>query len=52
MGNTWNDIPFDNNATPEQKADEFDRQFAENAEAAYDKADRGEFPYENGSEVK
>lgn len=26
----WNDIPFDEDATPEVKADEFDRQYAEN----------------------
>jgi hypothetical protein len=28
----WNDIPFDENASPEVKADEFDRQFEENRE--------------------
>lgn len=27
---TWNEIPFDSNAKPEQKAEEFDRQYAEN----------------------
>lgn len=26
----WNDIPFDENATPEEKALEFDLQIAEN----------------------
>ncbi len=28
--NVWEEIPFDQNATPEQKGDEFDRQFEEN----------------------
>ena len=27
---TWNDIPFDENARPEVKADGFDRQLTEN----------------------
>lgn len=27
---TWNEIPFDPNATPEEKADQFDRQITEN----------------------
>lgn len=27
----WNDIPFDENATPEEKALEFDLQFEENS---------------------
>ena len=27
---TWNEIPFDESATPEEKAAEFDAQFAEN----------------------
>jgi len=29
----WNEIPFDENATPETKAHEFDLQIAENAAA-------------------
>lgn len=31
---SWNDIPFDPSAQPEVKADEFDKQFAENAASA------------------
>lgn len=27
---TWNDIPFDSNAEPEVKADEFEKQWEEN----------------------
>lgn len=27
---TWNDIPFDENASPEEKALEFDLQYEEN----------------------
>lgn len=43
---SWNDIPFDKNASPEVKADEFDKQFAENkANAPEDKSN----PYAKGS---
>lgn len=27
---SWNEIPYNPNSTPEQKAEEFDRQYAEN----------------------
>jgi hypothetical protein len=27
---TWNEIPFNENATPQQKAEEFDAQYREN----------------------
>lgn len=30
MGTKWNDIPFDSKVEPEVKADEFDKQYAEN----------------------
>lgn len=33
-GVSWNEIPFDESAPPEVKADNFDRQIAENAEAS------------------
>lgn len=34
---TWNDIPFNENDTPQQKADQFDAQIKENAEKAEEK---------------
>lgn len=33
---TWNDIPFDENATPQEKADEFDAQYSENRDEEAD----------------
>lgn len=27
---SWNEIPYNESSTPQQKADEFDRQYAEN----------------------
>ena len=42
----WNEIP---NATPEQKADEFDRQFEENKNSGNAKEDKGQYrPEPNG----
>lgn len=39
----WNDIPWDKDASPEEKADQFDRQFEENKrDAPEDKSN----PYE------
>lgn len=49
---TWNQIPFNPDATPQEKADDFDRQFAENVQAAYDKADQKTGPYIAGGEVQ
>ena len=34
----WNEIPFNKDATPEEKADEFDRQYAENQSDEPDKS--------------
>ena len=35
----WNNIPFSESAPPEVKADEFDKQYAENHAAAQEKND-------------
>jgi len=35
----WNDIPWDESASPEEKAHEFDLQVRENAEAAEEKSE-------------
>lgn len=40
----WNEIPFNNDADPETKADEFDRQFAENKADSEAKGDNSN-PY-------
>ena len=46
---SWNEIPVNPNATPEQKADEFDRQYAENQAAGNGKEATGEYrPEPNG----
>lgn len=37
---TWNDIPFNENDTPQQKADQFDAQIAENRQAAIEKEEQ------------
>lgn len=42
----WNDIPYDENATPETKALEFDLQHAENKISADHKRAIGEYPYD------
>lgn len=42
----WNEIPFDENASPEEKALEFDLQIAENSESAETKRDNHEYPYD------
>lgn len=41
-GTSWNDIPFNKDDTPEQKADNFDRQYTENREAGSDKEYSGQ----------
>lgn len=46
MGNkpaTWNDIPFDEHADAKTKADEFDRQYAENKAEGERKEREGEW---------
>lgn len=43
---TWNEIPFNPDATPEEKGKEFDAQIAENVESANQKRERGEYPYD------
>jgi len=43
---TWNEIPFNPDATPEEKGKEFDAQIAENTESANQKRERGEYPYD------
>ena len=40
---SWNEIPTTPNATPEQKAEEFDRQFEENKNAGDTKEKNGEY---------
>lgn len=42
----WNEIPFNESATPEEKALEFDLQYEENSSAADQKRDRREIPYD------
>lgn len=42
----WNDIPFHEDDTPEQKAANFDNQFAENAAAAEEKRANHQYPYD------
>jgi hypothetical protein len=45
----WNEIPTSSSATPQQKADEFDRQFEENKNAGNDKEESGKYrPEPNG----
>lgn len=39
---SWNDIPFNSNASKEQKADEFERQYEENRASGQAKEDNGE----------
>lgn len=43
---SWNEIPFDPDATPEEKAQEFDLQIAENTESAETKRENREYPYD------
>lgn len=43
---TWDDIPFNSNAKPEQKADEFDRQYEENKSNGDAKEASGEYRQE------
>lgn len=39
---SWNEIPYNSNATPQQKAEEFDRQYAENQVNGSDKEYSGQ----------
>lgn len=40
---TWNDIPFNPDSSPEQKAEEFDRQYEENRAEGERKEENGEW---------
>lgn len=46
---TWNEIPFNSGAEPEVKADEFDRQYAENQQSGNAKEEAGSYRPEPGS---
>lgn len=50
MVKSWNEIPFDENATPEEKALEFDLQVRENTESANEKRENHEYPYDLDTE--
>ncbi len=43
---SWNEIPFDSNAEPDVKAQEFDLQYAENKESAQVKEDAKQYPWD------
>lgn len=44
----WNDIPFDENGLPEEKAEEFDRQYEENKKAGDEAESSGKYRPEPG----
>lgn len=46
---SWNEIPYNQNSTPEQKAEEFDRQYSENQSNGNQKEEAGTYrPEPNG----
>lgn len=40
---SWNEIPYNEGASPSQKAEEFDRQYSENQSHGYAKEEAGQY---------